>query len=100
MLKRRAPTEIGGRPMVVNERAAFFGIIDFIAFKNLFRTQVKPVDLYEVGGQTIFPSYGLSGGLASSMMFYYVCMFQVGISNARAGATLNSVTIPKGMPGH
>lgn len=99
MLKRRAPTEIGGRPMVINERAAF-GIIDFIAFKNLFRTQVKPVDLYEVGGQTIFPSYGLSGGLASSMMFYYTCIFQVGISNARAGATLNSVTIPKGMPGH
>ena len=99
MLKRRAPTEIAGRPMVVNERAAP-GIIDFIAFKNLFRTQVKPVDLFEVGGQTIFPSYGLSGGIASSMMFYYCLMHQIGIGNARAGATLNSVTIPKGLFGH
>lgn len=99
MLKRRAPTEIAGRPMVVNERAAP-GIIDFIALKNLFRTQVKPVDMFEVGGQTIFPSYGLSGGLASSMMFYYVCMMQVGEVNARAGATLNSITIPRGLFGH
>ena len=99
MLKRRAPTEIAGRPMVVNERAAP-GIIDFIAFKNLFRTQVKPVDLFEVGGQTIFPSYGSSGGIASSMMFYYCLMHQIGIGNARAGATLNSVTIPKGLFGH
>jgi hypothetical protein len=99
MLKRRAPTEIAGRPMVVNERAAP-GIIDFIAFKNLFRTQVKPVDLFEVGGQTIFPSYGLSGGLASSMMFYYVVIMQLGESSARAGATLNSVTVPRGLFGH
>ncbi len=35
-------------------------------FYEWTRVEIKPTDYYEVGGQTIFPTYGGSGGLQSS----------------------------------
>jgi len=94
MLKKKAPTMIAGRELVPNERAKP-GLIDFLALKHWFRIETKAVDYYEVGGQTIFPAYGISGGVAASMVFYLVLMCQVGNGQPRAGAYLNGVTIPK-----
>lgn len=99
MLKKRAPSNIAGREMLVNERAVP-GLIDFIALKNWFRIETKPLDYYEVGGQTIFPAYGISGGIASSMLMYLVQMVQCGESNPRAGGYLSNVTVPRGYYGH
>ncbi len=99
MLKKRAPTEIAGREMLTNERAAP-GIIDFLGLKHWFRIEGHPLDYYEVGGQTIFPTYGISGGLASSMIFYLVTGCQVGNGQPRLGAYMTGITIPKGYFGH
>ena len=95
MLKRRPTTEIGGRPMLVNERA-LPGRLDICSLKNWFRIESHPFDQYEVGGQTIFPSYGISGGLQASMISYYVTGCQIGLDQPRLDASLTSVTIPKG----
>ena len=99
MLKRRAPTEIGGRPMLINERA-LPGRIDICALKNWFRIESHPFDQYEVGGQTIFPAYGISGGLAASMISYYVTGCQIGLDQPRLDASLTAITVPSGYFGH
>jgi hypothetical protein len=98
MLKKRAPTVIGGRELLVNERAKP-GIIDFLALKHWFRIETKALDYYEVGGQTVFPAYGASGGIAATLMFYLVLMVQVGNGQPRLGAYLNNISIPKGFFG-
>ena len=95
MLKKKAPMEIAGRELLVNERAAP-GLIDFLGLKHWFRLESKALDYYEVGGQTIFPTYGLSGGLEASMIFYLVTLVQAGNGQPRVGAYLSNVSVPHG----
>lgn len=95
MLKKRAPEEIAGRPMLVNERAKP-GLIDFLALQHWFRLEAKAMDYYEVGGQTVFPTYGMTGGLAASMIFYLCCGVQIGNGQPRLGAFATGITIPPG----
>lgn len=99
MLKKTAPTQMAGREVLVNERAVP-GLIDFLGLKHWFRLETKALDYYEVGGQTIFPAYGLSGGLEASMIFYLVTMVQSGNGQPRVGAYLSNITIPKNYFGH
>jgi hypothetical protein len=99
MLKRRAPSTIAGRKIVRNVRAKV-GRIDFIPLKHWFRLETKPVDYFEVGGQTIFPTYGASGGLNSAMIFYLVTMVQCGLGQPRLAAYMNNVNVPKFYFGH
>ena len=99
MLKKKAPTEIAGREALVNERAKP-GYLDFLGLKHWFRIEGHPLDYYEVGGQTIFPAYGGSGGLAASMIFYLVTGVQVGNGQPRLGAFASGITIPKFYFGH
>jgi hypothetical protein len=99
MLKRRIPNTIAGREIVRNVRAKP-GIIDFIPLKHYFRIETKAVDYYEVGGQTIFPAYGASGGLQSSLLCYLVTMVQVGLGQPRRAGFMNNVNIPHLYFGH
>jgi len=99
MLKKKQTSTIAGREIVRNVRAKP-GIIDFLALKHFFRLETKAVDYYEVGGQTIFPAYGASGGLQSTMLFYLVTMVQVGLGQPRLCATMQGITIPKYYFGH
>jgi hypothetical protein len=99
MLKKEAPMVMAGREVLPNERAAP-GLIDFLGLKNWFRLETKSLDYYEVGGQTIFPAYGLSGGLEASMVFYLVTLVQAGSGQPRLGAYLSNVSIPKGYFNH
>ena len=99
MLAKKPLTQIAGREMIVNVRATP-GLIDFLALKHWFRIETKATDYYEVGGQTIFPAYGGSGGLASSMLFYLVIMANIGNGQPRGGAYMNNIAIPKGIFGH
>ena len=99
MLKKKAPTEMAGREVLVNERA-LPGVIDFLGLKNWFRVETKALDYHEVGGQTIFPTYGLSGGLEASMIFYLVTLVNAGNGQPRTGAFLSGITIPKSYFGH
>ncbi len=99
MLKKESPTMMGGREMLVNERARP-GLIDWLSLANWWRIETKPMGYYSVSGQTVFPAYGADGGVASSMLFYLVTMCQVGASQPRLNAYQNNITIPKGYFGH
>jgi len=99
MLKKKQTSTIAGREIVRNVRARP-GLIHFIPLKHVFRLETKAVDYYEVGGQTIFPAYGASGGLMSAMLFYLVTMVQTGLGQPRLAAFMNNVTIPKYYFGH
>ncbi len=99
MLKKKAPTEMAGREVLVNERAVP-GLIDFLGLKNWGRVETRPLDYYEVGGQTIFPAYGLSGGLEASCIFYLVTMVNSFNAAPRVGAYLSGITIPRNYFGH
>jgi hypothetical protein len=96
MLKRKAATTIGGRDMLVNPRA-LPGYLDILREKNLFRIETVPTDFYDVAGQTLFPLYGQSGGIAASLVFYMIWQGQLAIVQSREGAFLSGITIPNGL---
>jgi hypothetical protein len=98
MLKRNSTTSIAGREMVVNPRA-LPGFIDFQKAKHLSMVETKAVDFYDVGGQTLFPVYGQSGGLVSAMVFYLVYEGQLLQVNTREQAFLSGITTPRGLFG-
>ena len=97
MLKRKAATTIGGRTMVVNPRAKF-GYLDVLQEKNLFRIETVPTDFYDVAGQTLFPLYGLSGGIAAALVFYMIWQGQMAVVQTRENAFLSGITVPAGLP--
>lgn len=94
MLKKTAPTMMAGREILVNPRATP-GRLDFIDLKNMWRIETKPTDYYEVGGQTIFPAIGASGGIQSSNLFYLVVGAQLGINNSRIVSYMTNVAGPR-----
>jgi hypothetical protein len=99
MLKRKAASTIAGRELTVNPRA-LPGYLDILRQKNMFRIETVPVDFYDVGGQTLFPLYGISGGIAASLVFYMVWQGQLAIVQSREGAFLSGITSPQGLFGH
>ena len=99
MLKAKAPDQIGGRENVVNVRA-LPGYLDYLCLKNISRVETVPIDFYSVGGQTLFPIYGASGGLASALVFYLIWVGQIVAVNTRLNAFASGITIPKGIFGH
>jgi hypothetical protein len=98
MLKKQAPKEIAGRELIVNVRA-IPGRLDALGLKHWFRIQTTPVDYYEIGGQTLFPVYGIDGGLVSSAIFYLQSLMQFGNGQPRRGAYATGITIPAGQLG-
>ena len=57
---------------------------------------MKDIDYYEVGGQTVFPIYGTSGGLASAYIFYFDTGFQVFSDSPRSGSLIDNLARPTG----
>ncbi len=94
-LKRRQVSTAAGRPILRNVRA-IPGRLDALNFKHWFRMETKAIGPYEVGGQTVFPSYGASGGLESTMLSYITSMFQVGLGQPRREAYMPSIAISHG----
>lgn len=86
---------MGGAPIVSSINADPTRI-DFIDLSQWFRVVMKEIDYYEVGGQTVFPIYGASGGLASSYIFYFDTSFQVGTGNPRRGSYIDALLQPAG----
>jgi hypothetical protein len=99
MLKKDVPQTFAGRPTLKSIHATP-GRIDGIAFKHWFRCENQPIDYYEVGGQTLFPTYGASGGLNTSTLFYLWTGVQIGNENVRAGVYGDGFAIPTGYFGH
>ena len=94
MLKKRQSTTIAGREILRNVRAKV-GRIDFLNFKHWFRLETKALGMHDVGGQTLFPIYGASGGVNSSLIFYLEIMCQFGLGQPRREAFMSNITIPK-----
>jgi len=99
MLKKDVPQTFAGRPVLKSIHATP-GRIDGLAFKHWFRCENQPIDYYEVGGQTLFPTYGASGGLSTSTLFYLWTGVQIGNENVRAGVYGDGFAIPTGYFGH
>ena len=99
MLKKHTPKTFMGYPIIGEGEGnihAKQGRIDGIALKTYFRCENQPIDYYEVGGQTIFPAYGGSGGLAASSFFYLWTGVNVGCENVRAQVYADTLAIPSG----
>jgi len=70
--------------------------VDFLDLSHWGRAVMKDIDYFEVGGQTVFPIYGASGGIAASFIFYFDTGFQVWNDSPRSGSYIDSLARPSG----
>lgn len=70
--------------------------VDFLDLSHWGRAVIKDIDFFEIGGQTVFPIYGTSGGLAASYIFYFDTGFQVWNDSPRSGGFIDSLARPSG----
>jgi hypothetical protein len=70
--------------------------VDFLDLSHWGRAVMKDIDFFEVGGQTVFPIYGTSGGLAASFIFYFDTGFQVWNDSPRSGSFIDALARPSG----
>jgi hypothetical protein len=70
--------------------------IDFLDMSHWGRAVMKDIDYYEVGGQTIFPIYGASGGIAAAYVFYFDTGFQIWNDSPRSGSYISTLARPTG----
>jgi hypothetical protein len=98
-LAEKTPSSMAGYEMIVNPRA-IPGIIDFLALKQWGRLEAKPLDMYEVDGQTTFPQYAADGSVATTNMFWMTMGVQIGSWMPRINAFISNVTIPRSYFGH
>jgi hypothetical protein len=99
MLTKNAPTMIAGREFLVNIRAKP-GRIDGLSLKNWSRIETRKEDYIEVEGQTAFPAYGASGGIASSVLFYLAAVLQFLTVQPRKNIYYSNYAIQPGYFGH
>jgi len=70
--------------------------VDFLDLSHWGRAVVKDIDYFEVNGNTVFPIYGASGGIAASYIFYFDTGFQVWSDSPRSGAFIDTLARPSG----
>jgi hypothetical protein len=70
--------------------------VDFLDLSHWGRAVLKDIDFYEVNGNTVFPIYGASGGIAASYIFYFDTAFQVWDDSPRSGAYIDTLARPSG----
>jgi hypothetical protein len=70
--------------------------VDFLDLTHWGRAVMQDIDFYDVGGQTLFPIYGTSGGISAAYIFYFVTGFQVWNDSPRSGAYISNLAIPTG----
>ena len=99
MLKKSMPSQMAGRKIVRSVHAKP-GRIDGLCLSHWGRCENQPIDYWDVGGQTVFPIYGGSGGLAAASIFYYWTGVNVFNANVRAGVYSDTLAIPSGYFGH
>ena len=99
MLNKTAPTMIAGREFLCNIRAKP-GRIDGLNLKEWARIETRKEDYIEVEGQTAFPAYGASGGIASSVLFYLAAVIQFFTPQPRKNIYYSNYAIPTGYFGH
>jgi hypothetical protein len=95
MLKKMTPKTFVDYDIVKSVHA-LPGRLDFLCLKYWGMGELKASDLYDVNGQTVFPTIGPSGGINSSTIFYFVWSGNVYNSNVRAGAYVSNAQEPSG----
>ncbi len=70
--------------------------LDLINLETWGRVEWLPIDFYEIGGSTVFPVYGASGGLAASYLFYLVTGVQFFVDNPKAVSSVTNLGLPTG----
>ncbi|MGH9475444.1 MAG: hypothetical protein ACRD1C_03825 [Terriglobales bacterium] len=70
--------------------------MDLVNLETWGRVEWLPIDYYEIGGQTVFPVYGASGGIAASYLFYLVTGVQFFIDNPKAVSSITGLALPTG----
>ncbi|MGH9507734.1 MAG: hypothetical protein ACRD13_12490, partial [Terriglobales bacterium] len=70
--------------------------LDLMNLETWGRVEWTPIDFYEVGGQTVFPIYGVSGGIAAAYITYLVTGVQFFVDNPRAISSVTSLATPAG----
>ena len=70
--------------------------VDFLDLSHWGRAVMKDIDFFEIGGQTVFPIYGASGGIAASYIFYFDVGLQLWDDSPRSGAFIDSLARPSG----
>jgi hypothetical protein len=70
--------------------------VDFLDLSHWGRAVMKDIDFFEIGGQTVFPIYGTSGGLAASYIFYFDVALQLFDDSPRSGAFIDALARPSG----
>lgn len=98
MLKKNTPSTFVGYD-IVRSVHALPGRIDALCLKYWGLGELKASDLYDVNGQTVFPTIGPSGGINASTIFYFVWSGNVFNSNVRTGAVISNAAIATGIFG-
>jgi hypothetical protein len=98
MLKRFTPSTFVNYDIIKSVHATP-GRLDALCLKYWGIGELKAADLYDVNGQTVFPTIGNSGGINASTIFYFVTSLNVFNSNVRAGAYIQNAQIPTGIFG-
>jgi hypothetical protein len=70
--------------------------VDFLDLSHWGRAVLKDIDFYEVNGNTVFPIYGASGGIAAAFIFYFDTAFQIWDDSPRSGAYIDTLARPSG----
>lgn len=68
--------------------------LDLLNLETWGRVEWKEIDYLEIGGQTVFPVYGASGGIAAAYLFYLICGQQYFVDNPRAVGGITSLGVP------
>ena len=69
---------------------------DLLNLSTWGRVEWAPIDYLEIGGNTVFPVYGDSGGIAAAYLFYFVCGMQFFVDNPKAISSVINVGLPSG----
>lgn len=70
--------------------------LDLVNLDTWGRVEWKEADYLEIGGDTVFPVYGASGGIASAYLFYLVAGEQYFIDNPRAVGGITGLALLSG----
>lgn len=70
--------------------------LDLMNLNTWGRVEWAPIDYLDIGGQTVFPVYGTSGGIAAAYLFYFVAGMQFFVDNPKAISSVTSLGTPTG----
>jgi hypothetical protein len=100
MQKKHAPSTFADQEIMVSIHATPGRLDGLTVPKNWGVGELKAIDILDLNGLQIFPTYAPSGGISSQFVFYFVCSWNLFCANPRANTYLYNGQIPSGYFGH